>query len=125
MKTQATKALAGQSAQLGEVRKMLPRVEPLKRDIDRFRARWPEPPSGEAFPAFTWEQLTRQVEDLAASDSGRRIARDALAGLGKMARWMPGELVLREALVIAWAAMDESFAELPGGAASQDDPAAA
>lgn len=101
----------GATAPMRGLRHVLPRVEPLKRDIDRFRARWPEPAAGQPFPGVTWEQLTRQVEDLAVSDSGRRIAAEALAGLRKLSGWMPPELVLREALVIAWAAMDESFAE--------------
>ena len=98
---------------LGQVRQALPRLQPLKRDIDRFRDQWPEPDAGRPFPTFTWEQLTRQVEDLAATDAGRRIAAEALSGLAKLAPWMPPELVLREALGIAWAAMDEGLPERP------------
>lgn len=102
---------AGEDPRPDRVREALPRLEPLKRDIDRFRDQWPEPATGRPFPGFTWEQLTRQVEDLAATEAGRRIAAEALSGLAKLAPWMPAELVLREALVIAWAAMDEGLAE--------------
>lgn len=90
------------------------RVGPLRAEIDRFEARWLAPPQDATlFPAVSWLQLSRQIEDLAATPESLQIAREALAGLRKLSRWMPPEMVLRRALVIAWAAMDEQLGE-PG-----------
>src|SRR5690606_18524600 len=60
----------------------------------------------------------RQLAPAVAPDRGSggdagvlEIAREALAGLRKLSPWMPAEMVLRRAMVIAWAAMDEQLCE--------------
>lgn len=91
------------------------RAAPLRAEIDRFEATWPAPtPDEMRFPPITWDQLARQIEDLAACPTSSEIAREALAGLRKLSPWMPAEMALRQMLVIAWAAMDEPESTLVG-----------
>jgi hypothetical protein len=60
-------------------------------------------------PAFTWEQLERQLRDLTDTPAKAAIVAPLVSGLRKQSRWKPPELVLRETLCLAWTLMDESF----------------
>ena len=82
----------------------------LKREIDRFLARWPAPEARESIlPEVTWSQLERQLADLAGCPTKAAMARDLVSATRKMAPYKPPEMVLREILCMAWALLDESF----------------
>lgn len=82
----------------------------LRREIEAFEQRWPEPLTpGAAAPVFTWDQLARQLEDLADTPIKAAMARDLVSGTAKLARFKPPEMVLREILCLAWTLLDEGF----------------
>ena len=69
----------------------------LRRDVDRFEDRWPAI-SASAFPSlsFTWEQLERQLANLATTPGKRAMASDLVSGTRKQAWAKPSEMVLQE-----------------------------
>ena len=80
------------------------------RDNLEFRKAWPKPGMAERpMPVFTWEQLERQLTDLASTEAGAAMAGPLVSGTRKQARCKPPELVLREILCLAWTLMDETF----------------
>ena len=90
---------------------------PLRRAPDAVDQAWPTTPEPEtATPAFTWEQLERQLADLSGAPARAAITPALVSALRKQARWKPPEMVLREILCLAWTLMDESFQPglLPG-----------
>ena len=49
----------------------------LRREIDDFEAKWPTPAAREeALPTFTWDQLERQLIDLAATPAQAALRGD-------------------------------------------------
>ena len=60
-------------------------------------------------PTFSWEQLERQLTDLADAPDRQALAGPLVSALRKQSRWMPAELVLREVLCLAWTLLDEGF----------------
>jgi hypothetical protein len=85
------------------------RVLALRRESDEFKT-WPEQPAAERpMPAFTWEELERQLADLSGSPARAAITPPLVSAMRKQAPWMPSEMVLREVLCLAWTLMDESF----------------
>ena len=93
------------------------RVMALRREADGSDQTWPDPPTAETpLPAFTWEQLERQLSDLSGAPSRAAITPSLVSALRKQAGWTPPEEVLREILCLAWTLMDESFQPglLPG-----------
>jgi hypothetical protein len=91
----------------------------LRREIDEFETRWPmNSPRGETIPTFSWEQLERQLVDLAATETQAAMARHLVSATRKLAPFKPSEMVLREILCMTWVLLDESFrAEASGGLA--------
>ncbi len=90
---------------------------PLRRAPAAIDQTWPRPPEPEtATPAFTWEQLERQLADLSGAPNRAAITPALVSALRKQARWEPPEMVLREILCLAWTLMDETFQPglLPG-----------
>lgn len=86
------------------------RAMALRREVEQFEARWPEPPAGEAqVPGFSWNQLERQLADLTDTPMKAAMARDLVSATRKMARFKPSEMVLREILCLTWALLDEGF----------------
>ena len=82
----------------------------LRREVERFEARWPKPTPGETeISGITWAQLERQLADLADSPIKSDMARDLVSATRKMARFKPPEMVLREILCLASTILDESF----------------
>jgi hypothetical protein len=82
----------------------------LRREIDAFEERWSTPPQqAEAMPTFCWEQLERQLVDLAATDTQAAMARHLVSATRKLARFKPPEMVLREILCFTWVLLDENF----------------
>jgi len=92
-------------------RDMIGKVLRLRREIDEFEARWPSPaePTADAIQGFTWEQLERQLVDLAATDTQAEMVRHLVSATRKMAPFKPSEMVLREILCMTWVLLDESF----------------
>ena len=89
----------------------------LRQDPDASRKIWPSPPAPEIpTPAFTWEQVERQLADLSGAPSRAAITPALVSALRKQARWKPPEMVLRELFCLAWTLMDETFQPglLPG-----------
>jgi hypothetical protein len=86
------------------------RVLALRQESDASSRIWPEPaPEERPMPAFTWEQLERQLADLSGSPARAAITPPLVSALRKQSPWMPAEMVLRELLCLAWTLMDESF----------------
>lgn len=82
----------------------------LKQEIDRFQAAWPELEApATPTPAFTWEQLERQLTDLAGTPVKAAMASSVVSATRKQARFKPAEMVLREILLLAWTLLDDGF----------------
>jgi hypothetical protein len=82
----------------------------LRREIDEFETRWPmNSPRGETIPSFSWEQLERQLVDLAATETQASMARHLVSATRKLAPFKPSEMVLREILCMTWVLLDENF----------------
>jgi hypothetical protein len=93
-----------------EDRAMIGRALRLKREIDAFEARWPTAERrDETIPAFSWDQLERQLLDLAATPAQANMARHLVSATRKLAPFKPAEMVLREILCMTWVLLDENF----------------
>jgi hypothetical protein len=99
-----------------EDRAMIGRALRLKREIDAFEARWPAGERrDETIPTFSWDQLERQLVDLAATPAQANMARHLVSATRKQAPFKPAEMVLREILCMTWVLLDENFRpEAPG-----------
>jgi hypothetical protein len=90
----------------------------LRREISDFETRWPANGDREEFiPAFSWEQLERQLVDLAATTTQASMARHLVSATRKLAPFKPPEMVLREILCMTWVLLDENFKPEPEGPA--------
>jgi hypothetical protein len=88
----------------------------LKREIDAFEARWPAAERrDENIPSFSWDQLERQLVDLAATPVQATMARHLVSATRKLAPFKPSEMVLREILCMTWVLLDENFKPEIGG----------
>ena len=97
-------------------RAIIGRALRLRREIDEFAARWPEPAKREeALPSFSWDQLERQLVDLAATPAQAAMVRHLVSGTQKLAPFKPPEMVLREILCMTWVLLDENFKPQPNG----------
>jgi hypothetical protein len=93
-----------------EDRAMIGRALRLKREIDAFEARWPTAERrDESIPNFSWDQLERQLVDLAATPAQATMARHLVSATRKLAPFKPAEMVLREILCMTWVLLDENF----------------
>jgi hypothetical protein len=93
-----------------EDRAMIGRALRLKQEIDAFGARWPAPEHREEhIPSFSWEQLERQLVDLAATPAQASMAQHLVSATRKLAPFKPTEMVLREILCMTWVLLDENF----------------
>jgi hypothetical protein len=82
----------------------------LRREIDEFQAKWPDQVQREeSIPTFSWEQLERQLVDLAATPTQASMARHLVSATRKLAPFKPSEMVLREILCMTWVLLDENF----------------
>ncbi|HEX2801128.1 MAG TPA: hypothetical protein VHN73_03590, partial [Phenylobacterium sp.] len=61
----------------------------------------------------SWEQLERQLVDLAATPAQASMARHMVSGTRKLAPFKPTEMVLREILCLTWVLLDENFKSEP------------
>lgn len=83
-------------------------------EAQTFATDWPRPPGEKAMPAFTWQQLERQLTDLAATPQSARLVSPLVSGIRKQARFKPPEMTLREILCLAWTLLDEEFCPQAG-----------
>ncbi|MET0294839.1 MAG: hypothetical protein ABW042_07450 [Phenylobacterium sp.] len=85
----------------------------LRAEIENFQSRWPtqEPRRLEEspMPTFSWQQLERQLFDLAANPAQAALAEHLVSATRKLARFKPPEMVLREILCLTWVLLDENF----------------
>jgi len=82
----------------------------LHAEVKTFLERWPAPPRQEdCLPQISWEQLERQIADLAPTPATREMVGPLISATRKQARFKPAELVMREILCIAGVLMDEGF----------------
>lgn len=93
-----------------EHRSVIGKALRLRREIEDFEARWPGAERREeSMPGFSWEQLERQLVDLAATPVQASMARHLVSATRKMAPFKPSEMVLREILCMTWVLLDENF----------------
>lgn len=90
---------------------LLARALELRADVERFRGRFGPVGEGEACLTFKWEELERQLVDLAPSDLQAELVHRLVARTKTYAALKPGEMVLREIITIAALILDESSPE--------------
>jgi hypothetical protein len=91
-------------------RETIGRAMRLRQEIDDFESRWPtNSVRGEMLPTFSWEQLERQLVDLAATETQAEMVRHLVSATRKLAPFKPSEMVLREILCMTWVLLDENF----------------
>jgi hypothetical protein len=95
---------------------LVERALELRADVERFRGRWR--PLGDTEPCLTvsWEELERQLVDLAPSDLQAELVHRLIARTKAYAELKPPEMVLREVLCVAALVLDESNLEVRGRA---------
>lgn len=103
----------GDERQSASSASLIARALELRADVERFESRWKPLPAAEACPTFTWEQLERQLVDLAASDLQAELVRRLVGRTRRYAEFKPPEMVLREILCVAALVLDESGLEPP------------
>lgn len=91
---------------------LLARAIQLREDVERFQGRWETMAEGEACLSFTWEELERQLVDLAPSDLQAELVRRLVARTKTYAELKPAEMVLREVISITALVLDESSLEV-------------
>lgn len=96
---------------------LVTRALELREDVDRFTKQWP-PMGGEASLSLRWEELERQLVDLAPTDLQAELVHRLVARTRAYAALKPTEMVLRELLCVAALVLDPS----PGEAAPPEAP---
>jgi len=91
---------------------LLARALQLREDVEHFHGRWEPMTEGEACLSFTWEELERQLVDLAPSDLQAELVRRLVARTKTYAELKPAEMVLREVISITALVLDESGLEV-------------
>lgn len=101
-----------------DIRRAIDRAGRLRREIERFERQLPAGgPLGAPTPPFTWDQVARQMAELAGSDKAP-LAADLVSATRKQAWCKPPEMVLREMLLLAATLSDDSFRPGPGEGAA-------
>jgi hypothetical protein len=79
----------------------------MRTEVDRFQRRFQRQSApGAPLPVCTWEQLERQLENLASSEALRAAIPDLIVSVRKQSQWLPNEMILREILCAAFAVME-------------------
>lgn len=95
---------------------LLARARELRADLDRFQERFGDDAQGEKCLSFRWEDLERQLVDLAPSDLQAELVRQLVSRTRAYAALRPTEMVLREIISIAALILDDSGLEVPTAA---------
>jgi len=88
----------------------------IRAEVERFNGRWSPLPARTPRLGFTWEELERQLVDLAPSELQAELVHRLVERTRLFADLKPGEMVLREILCVAALILDESGAETDPGA---------
>lgn len=92
---------------------LLARALELRADVEQFRGRFGTIiGEGDACLSFGWEELERQLVDLAPSDLQAELVHRLVARTKTYAALKPAEMVLREIISIAALILDESSLEV-------------
>ena len=81
----------------------------IRAEVERFTGRWtPLPDTGPRL-SFTWEELERQLVDLAPTELQAELVRRLVERTRLFAELKPSEMVLREVLCVAALVLDPRF----------------
>jgi len=80
----------------------------VREEVEKFQARWEPLPTGEQAPSFTWDELERQLVDMAPTDLQAELVRQLILRVRTSAAWKPPEMVLREMILAAALVLDKS-----------------
>ena len=87
---------------------LIARAMELNDEVDRFNRQWPPMPASGPGLTLQWEELERQLVDLAPSDLQAELVHRLVARTRTYAAFKPSEMVLRELLCIAALVLDSS-----------------
>ncbi len=87
---------------------LLSRALQIRAEVQQFNDRWTPLPGNGPRLSFTWEELERQLVDLAPSELQAELVHRLVERSRLFAELKPGEMVLRELLCIAALVLDES-----------------
>lgn len=90
---------------------LIARALELRAEADRFNEQWPVLPEGEPCISLRWEELERQLVELAPSDLQAELVHRLIARTRAYALFKPPEMVLRELLCITALVLDNSSKE--------------
>lgn len=90
---------------------LMARALELQADVARFEGRWKPLVDVERCLAFSWEELERQLVELAPSDLQAELVHRLLARTKAYAQLKPPEMVLREILCVAALVLEDSAPE--------------
>jgi hypothetical protein len=90
---------------------LLARALQIRAEVDRFNGRWSPLSGDEPGLSFRWEELERQLVDLAPSELQAELVHRLVERTRVFAELKPAEMVLREVLCIAALVLDESGPE--------------
>lgn len=96
---------------------LVSRALQIRTEVERFNDRWSPLPDGGARLSFSWEELERQLVDLAPSDLQAELTHRLIERCRQFAELKPAEMVLREVLCVAALLLDESGPETGTAAA--------
>jgi len=100
-----------------DIRRAIDRAGRLRREIERFERQMPaQGPAGAPTPPFSWDQVARQMADLAGPERAI-LATDLVSAARRQAWCKPPEMVLREVLLLAATLCDDSCRHGPAAAA--------
>ena len=84
----------------------------LRAAVEQFKGRWGSADASHGGLSFTWEELERQLVDLAPSDLQAELVHRLVARVRTYAAVKPAEMVLREIISISALILDESSLEV-------------
>ena len=87
---------------------LVERALQIRAEVERFQDRWSPLPSRSPRLGFSWEELERQLVDLAPSELQAELVHRLVERTRLFADLKPGEMVLREILCVAALILDES-----------------
>jgi hypothetical protein len=93
---------------------LVSRALQIREEVERFNGRWAPLADDAVCLNFSWEQLERQLVDLAPSELQAELVHRLVERTRQFAELKPPEMVLREVLCIAALVLDESgFEDAP------------
>jgi hypothetical protein len=88
---------------------LVSRALQIRDEVERFNGRWtPLPDEGSQRLSFKWEELERQLVDLAPTELQAELVHRLVERARLFSELKPPEMVLREVLCVAALVLDES-----------------